>query len=286
MASPSCDAPHGRPLRRVVVLGSPGSGKTAFCHLLAVTTALPLYHLDDLYWSPGWSRPGEEEWAHRVRALCDLPRWIADGNYADSTEPRVRAADLVVLLDRHPLLCAVALVRRSLRLRRSARAPEGVRGTPPDGGRGRRRPREARGPEYVPRGLRESGDPPVLSVTALLRKALFFRRRDLVVIHGVLGRTGTPVRRCRTRRQAAALLADLGGPGPCPSAAPGETRGAGSVDGGLLLGPEPRDRQQATPQSARPQPAAPQRGGPSPTLTISPCTCPASAPATSLWRST
>ncbi|MEV4972196.1 hypothetical protein [Streptomyces scopuliridis] len=286
MASPSCDAPRGRALRRVVVLGSPGSGKTAFCHLLAVTTALPLYHLDDLYWSPGWSRPGEEEWARRVRDLCDLPRWIADGNYADSTEPRVRAADLVVLLDRHPLLCAVALVRRSLRLRRSARAPEGVRGTLPDGGRGRRRPGEARGPEYVPRRLRESGDPPVLSVSALLRKALLFRRRDLVVIHGVLRRTGTPVRRCRTRRQAAAVLADLGGPGPCPPPTPGEMRGVGPVDSGLPLGPEPRDRQPAAAQRGAPLPDEFLPRGPSPSISVSPCTCPASAPATSLWRST
>ncbi|MFI6697603.1 hypothetical protein ACIBJC_01285 [Streptomyces sp. NPDC050509] len=264
MASPSCDAPRGRPLRRIVVLGSPGSGKTAFCHQLAGTTALPLYHLDDLYWSPGWSRPGEEEWDHRVRALCALPRWIADGNYADSAEPRARAADLVVLLDRHPLLCAVALVRRSLRLRRSAHDTE-VRGTTPRGGPGRRH--AARGTEYVPRRLRDSGDPPVLSLTALLRKALLFRRRDLVVIHDVLRRTGAPVHRCRTRRQAAALLAELGPPGPCPPS--GEDRTAGHPDAGEPGGPLPHEP-----------------GGRSTRTTVTPCTCPASATATSPWRST
>ncbi|MFJ2556012.1 MULTISPECIES: hypothetical protein [unclassified Streptomyces] len=273
MASPSCDAPRGRPLRRIVVLGSPGSGKTAFCHQLAGTTALPLYHLDDLYWSPGWSRPGEEEWDHRVRALCALPRWIADGNYADSAEPRARAADLVVLLDRHPLLCAVALVRRSLRLRRSPRGP-GTAGAPPPGGSGRRRPVTARGPEYVPRRLRDSGDPPVLSLTALLRKALLFRRRDLVVIHDVLRRTGAPVRRCRTRRQAAALLAELGLPDPCPPSAPAQDRAAGHLDGGPAGGPQP----------GGPLPHEP--GGRSTRTTVTPCTCPASATATSLWRST
>ncbi|MFE3738121.1 hypothetical protein [Streptomyces sp. NPDC059134] len=274
MASPSCDAPRGRPVRRIVVLGSPGSGKTAFCHRLAVTTALPLYHLDDLYWSPGWSRPGEREWDRRIRALCALPRWIADGNYAGSAEPRARAADLVVLLDRHPLLCAAALVRRSLRLRRSAQGTE-ARGTPPRGGPGRRRTARgtARGTEYVPRRLRDSGDPPVLSLTALLRKALLFRRRDLVVIHDVLRRTGAPVRRCRTRRQAAALLTELGGPGPYPPPWE-EDRTAGHQDAGPVAGPPPGG------------PPPHETGGRSARTTVTPCTCPGSATAPSLWRST
>ncbi|WP_411146102.1 hypothetical protein [Streptomyces sp. x-80] len=281
MASPSCDAPRGRPRRRIVVLGSPGSGKTAFCHLLAVTTALPLYHLDDLYWSPGWSRPGEAEWAHRIHALCALPRWIADGNYASSAEPRARAADLVVLLDRHPLLCAAALVRRSLRLRRTAHHPE----TAPHG---------RHGPEYVPRRLREAGDPPVLSLTALLRKSLLFRRRDLVVIHDALRRTGTPVRRCRTRRQAAVLLAELSrqapypvpdpapGTGPEPSTGPSREPPSKAAD----PAPEPAGQHTAGPPKGR-QPKAHPPDAPSPYghPTVTPCTCPAAAPTPTLWRS-
>ncbi|WP_329060201.1 hypothetical protein [Streptomyces sp. NBC_01429] len=279
MASPSCDAPRGRTPLRIAVLGSPGSGKTAFCHLLAVRTGLPLYHLDDLYWSPGWSRPGEAEWAHRIDALCALPRWIADGNYAGSAEPRARAAGLVVLIDRHPLLCAAALVRRSLRLRRTAHHP----GTAP---RGRH------GPEYVPRRLREAGDPPVLSLTALLRKALLFRRRDLVVIHDALHRTGTPVRRCRTRRQAAVLLAELARSAPYPPspelfpepAVPGERHTVGPPEGRAAEGqpPEGRARQGRAPDA--PEPYGHPADGRSAHPAVTPCTCPAAA-APTLWRS-
>ncbi|GAA2682114.1 hypothetical protein [Streptomyces lunalinharesii] len=255
MASASCEAPPGPAPRRIVVLGSPGSGKTTFCHLLAASTGLPLYHLDDLYWSAGWSRPGEAEWARLVHDLCALPRWIADGNYAGSAEPRVQAAELVVLLDRHPLLCAAALVRRSLRLRRSAPAPpphDAPRATP-DGGRPSRRSTLPSAREYVPRRLRNTDAPPVRSVTALVRKALLFRRRDLVVIHTALLRTGAPLRRCRTRRQAAALLAAFA---PAPRPATG------------------RDRAPVPPEGPPPNGTA-----------LLPCTCPAAATATPPWRS-
>ncbi|MFB6606478.1 hypothetical protein ACFCXR_17985 [Streptomyces noursei] len=254
MASASCEAPPDPPPRRIVVLGSPGSGKTTFCHLLAAATGLPLYHLDDLYWSADWSRPDEAEWTRLIDDLCALPRWIADGNYAGSAEPRVGAAELVVLLDRHPLLCAAALVRRSCRLRRAAPAPptHDAPRAARDGGRRSRQPTMTSAREYVPRRLRNTDAPPVRSVTALLRKALLFRRRDLVVIHTALLRTGAPVRRCRTRRQAAALLAAFA---PAPRSATG------------------RDRAPVPPAN------------PPPNGTLVPCTCPAAATATPPWRS-
>ncbi|MFJ6569433.1 hypothetical protein ACIQNU_18610 [Streptomyces sp. NPDC091292] len=281
MASPFCDPPLGRAPWRVAVLGSPGSGKTSFCHLLASSTGLPLYHLDDFYWSAGWSRPDDDEWNRHVHALCALPRWIADGNYAGSAEPRVRAADLVVLFDRHPLLCAAALARRSLRLRRAARDRPAPRWASPPAGRGRRRPAGAGRPEYVPRRLRESGDPPVLSVAALLRKALLFRRRDLVVIDAALRGADTPVLRCRTRRQAAALLAVLAGP-PGERPSPDERPSSGADRVAAAAAP----RATGAPPPDRPFPDHPPPGGATPPGPVRPCTCPAVAPATPLWRHT
>ncbi|MFC9238499.1 hypothetical protein ACFTZK_18920 [Streptomyces decoyicus] len=185
---------------RIVVLGSPGSGKSTFSHALAAGTGLPLIHLDDLYWRPGWSRPATPEWERTVERLAAGPCWIIDGNFAGTVRQRVERADAVVLLDRHPWLCAAALVRRSLRLRRDALLG--------------RQPRD-----YLPAGL-AADDPPVRSLTALVRKAAGFRGRELRGMRPALVACAAPVLRCRSRRSAERLLRHLSARARPPSAAP------------------------------------------------------------------
>jgi hypothetical protein len=174
---------------RIVVLGSPGSGKSTFCHALAGGTGLPLVHLDDAYWGPGWNRTPADAWARTVQDLAAGEHWIIDGNFADTVPQRLARAEAVVVLDRHPAWCALALVRRSRRLRRAART-----GRPPH--------------EYLPAGL-TAQDPPVRSLTALLRKAAGFRRRELRRMAPLLDAAGAPVLRCRSRRAAARVLRQL-----------------------------------------------------------------------------
>ncbi|MFD0266175.1 hypothetical protein ACFVGY_06210 [Streptomyces sp. NPDC127106] len=175
--------------RRIVVLGSPGSGKSTFSHALAAGTGLPLIHLDDLYWRPGWRRPTAPEWERTVERLAAEPYWIIDGNFADTVRQRVERADTVILLDRHPWLCAGALVRRSLRLRR-----DGLLGRPSR--------------DYLPAGL-AADDPPVRSLTALVRKAAGFRGRELRRMRPVLSACSATVLRCSSRRAAARILRQL-----------------------------------------------------------------------------
>jgi hypothetical protein len=102
---------------RIAIVGSPGSGKTHLARTLASRLSLPLVHLDDLYWAPGWRAMAAEEWARTVAGLAARPAWIIDGNYVDTVAVRASAADLVILLDLPPWLCAWRVVRRALRWR-------------------------------------------------------------------------------------------------------------------------------------------------------------------------
>src|ERR1019366_2034763 len=83
--------------RRILILGSPGAGKTSFARLLPAMTGLPLVHLDDLYWAPDWFRPADDDWSRRLAAAAAEPAWIIDGNYAASLANRADRAEMALV---------------------------------------------------------------------------------------------------------------------------------------------------------------------------------------------
>lgn len=108
-------------VRRIAILGCPGSGKTTLAKQLRTVTRFPLYHLDDEYWGPDWSRPSNEAWRSRQVELTAGPQWLIEGNYFDTAELRTAHADLVVILDASSLSCLWRLLWRSWLIRRGAR---------------------------------------------------------------------------------------------------------------------------------------------------------------------
>ncbi len=113
----------------ILVIGSPGSGKSTLARSLAAATGLPLVHLDQQYWLPGWVEPAREHWRASVAALIAAPRWIIDGNYSGSLLPRIAAADMVVVLDAPTWLCLWRVVRRVVDLHGQVR-PDMAPGCP------------------------------------------------------------------------------------------------------------------------------------------------------------
>jgi adenylate kinase family enzyme len=79
----------GSALRRVVVLGCAGSGKSTVAVELARRTGLPLVHLDEEYWQPGWTAPPDDAWRAKQRVMVAEPSWVLDGNYASSFDERL-----------------------------------------------------------------------------------------------------------------------------------------------------------------------------------------------------
>ena len=86
-------------MQRVMVIGSPGAGKSTLARQLALLTALPLRHFDAEYWLPGWTERDPTEWQERLQALVAEDRWIIDGNYGGSLAVRAGRADTIVHLD-------------------------------------------------------------------------------------------------------------------------------------------------------------------------------------------
>lgn len=121
--------PAGAQMKRVLIIGSGGAGKSTFARRLARETGLPLIHLDALYWKPGWIEPAKQEWAQTVEQLLTGERWVMDGNYSGTLEQRLAACDTVVFLDMPRWLCLVRVLKRYIQYRGSSR-PDLIPGCP------------------------------------------------------------------------------------------------------------------------------------------------------------
>ena len=101
-------------MKRVVILGRGAAGKSTFARRLGEITALPVIELDKLFWQPGLIAMPSDQWAILQQNLVTEDRWILDGDLGpyDAIEPRLRAADTIILLDFSFVRCAWQAFRR------------------------------------------------------------------------------------------------------------------------------------------------------------------------------
>jgi adenylate kinase family enzyme len=89
-------------VRRVVILGRGGAGKSTLARQLGAVTGLPVTELDTLFWQPGLTAAEPAQWAARQQELVLQDAWILDGDlgpYDSALDARLRAADTVIVLN-------------------------------------------------------------------------------------------------------------------------------------------------------------------------------------------
>jgi adenylate kinase family enzyme len=143
-------------MRRILVFGSSGAGKSTFSRDIGAALHLPVLHLDAIWYGPDWTPGDPDRFAAAIEAATTADRWVIDGNFADfALAARLARADLAVLLDQ-PL--AVRLWRAAWR---------GIVGRPrPD----------------LPAGCRDGLDP------AMFADILAFDRRDRPALEAAVAR--------------------------------------------------------------------------------------------------
>jgi adenylate kinase family enzyme len=102
-------------MRRILIIGSGGAGKSTVATQLGARLGLPVIHLDAHYWHPGWVATPGDEWRDHVTELVARDAWIMDGNYGGTMAQRLAACDTVVFLDLPRLVCLWRIVRRAIR---------------------------------------------------------------------------------------------------------------------------------------------------------------------------
>ena len=99
-------------MKRAIVIGCPGSGKTTFAQKLAGRIGLPLFHLDAIWHKPDRTHIPRDEFDVRLGQILGLDQWIIDGNYSRTLERRMAACDTVVFFDLPTEVCLDGAIAR------------------------------------------------------------------------------------------------------------------------------------------------------------------------------
>ena len=89
-------------MKKVIVIGCPGSGKSTVSRMLHDKTGIPLYHLDMMYWNEDKTTVEKSVFLERLAEVLERGEWIIDGNYSSTMELRMQKCDTVIFLD-YPL---------------------------------------------------------------------------------------------------------------------------------------------------------------------------------------
>jgi adenylate kinase family enzyme len=102
-------------VRRLSVVGSPGSGKSTIGRLLAAKLDAPFVELDAIFHQPHWADLPLEEFRSRVTAITTGDTWVIDGNYLGVRDLVWQRSDAVVWLDLPRRTVMSRVIRRTLR---------------------------------------------------------------------------------------------------------------------------------------------------------------------------
>lgn len=116
-------------MKRILVIGCCGAGKTTLAKELGARLDLPVHHLDRLWWLPGWVENSREVFDAKLAEILKTDRWVIDGNYNRTLPERLKYADTVIVLDYSRAVCMYRTLKRIVRFHGKAR-PDMADGCP------------------------------------------------------------------------------------------------------------------------------------------------------------
>lgn len=101
-------------MQRIMIVGCSGSGKSTLSRKLGKALDLPVIHLDQHYFNPGWQPKADKEWEAIVADFARGERWLIDGNYSRTFQYRTPHADKIIFIDFPTWLCLWRVFKRTI----------------------------------------------------------------------------------------------------------------------------------------------------------------------------
>ena len=86
-------------LKRISIVGGPGTGKTTLAKNLGKMLNLPVYHLDGIDHLENWKKRDREERDRIILEKVSEDKWVIDGTYKGTLEKRIDKSNLIIFLD-------------------------------------------------------------------------------------------------------------------------------------------------------------------------------------------
>jgi adenylate kinase family enzyme len=99
-------------MEKIVIIGSPGAGKSTFARKLGSILNIKVIHLDRVFWRSGWKEKPIDTRIDILEKIVREKQWIIEGTYLGASEPRLNAADTIIFLDLYPAMCLQRIIKR------------------------------------------------------------------------------------------------------------------------------------------------------------------------------
>ena len=98
--------------KKIIIIGSPGSGKSYLSPYVANKTKIKLHHLDNMYWYGNWNHISTQELYDKVEEVMKDDKWIIDGHFASTIEQRISNADTIIYFNLPGITCVNGVKNR------------------------------------------------------------------------------------------------------------------------------------------------------------------------------
>ena len=111
-------------MRRVMIVGQPGAGKSTLARALGDRTFLPVYHMDRIHRMPVWIERSQADKTRMALDVAARERWIFEGGHSATWPQRLARADTLIWLDLPVMVRLVRVMQRRVQRRQRPDLPE------------------------------------------------------------------------------------------------------------------------------------------------------------------